>query len=207
METIKLLMVVAVVAILVSVFGVVTSIGKLRSVGYAGETDMGNATLVIEGVASINFSRALINWSAGSVDTGSGCTEAVLDTDNNVDCGLGWQAVGEGLILENVGNNNVSVELESSNDADGFIGGTNPLYRWRVHADEGSEGSCVSGAVPVAWQNVAVGSPIPICANFGNPTDLFDNRLEIDLNITVPMDAPTTPAIKLSMLTATATTV
>lgn len=208
MESTKVLTVVAVVAVVVALFGVVVTFATVDDVlKFAGKatTETGTGTVTVLGVANLNFSRNLVNWSTGSVNvsgsTPCGGAYSVLDTEGTVLCATspGWQVQNAGLVLDNIGNSNITVNLTSSNNAAGFIGGTGPIYNWKLSNNE--TGSCNASLNPTIYQAVST-APITICTNFGNVNGYpSSNQMEIDLNITIPATSP--PATKTSVITAT----
>ncbi|MEK6918129.1 MAG: hypothetical protein AABW51_04235 [Nanoarchaeota archaeon] len=213
----KGLMVVAIIAVALSAFVVVSNLINVQKIqrlaGFATDTDIGNATLTIQGTANINFSRNLINWSSGYVNaSGAPCPNpayAYLDTEGNTVCGVGWQTVGQGLVLDNIGNFNVSVQLASSNNATQFIGGgggTNvqPSYKWKI--TNNLTGACpAANLTTITYTDVNITVPgSVVCQNLGYQ-GTYSNKLSINLNVTIPVDA--TPKTAVSVITATATTI
>jgi hypothetical protein len=229
MESTKVLTVVAVVAVAIALFGVVVTFMTVGDVlRFAGKvsTDTGNLSLDVASNIDINFTVDFINWSSGAVDTVTGiCNQpvlgpmAVLTTNRTgaVSCGS-WQ-VARSLMLENIGNTNVSIKLKSSNNAtDGTTPTPGPFinssvaqfsmrrYDWNISQNETS--SCPSA--PATWTPVNYTGLLGptyngtlACANLGNKAQYASaNELRIDFNVTIPSTAPT--GAKLSVITAEA---
>ena len=225
METTKVLMVIAVAAVFAAAIGLFVNLGFLANLSSVGRvsTDVGNATLYVQGVADIVFIKNLINWSTGQVDDAqAGCSitpaspailTAIFPT-GTIQCGT-WQAQ-TGLTLQNRGNTPVCVKLRSSNNATGgtigpFIGTSVPgdipllVYDWRVANNQ--SGSCNAtmgnlGPTTFAPVNFTVGTGqgTIICANL---TSIATARqLNIEFNVTIPTSAPV--GQKLSQITAEA---
>ena len=202
------LMVVAVLAVALSVVGIGITASKVSQLtGNVGLTDQGNATLEIQGVASIEFTNNLINWSIGRVDTTCGIgTFAVLNTNGTNVCSdataPSWNVVSQGLVVENIGNTDVSLELLSDQDAATFIGGINPvpLYQWAVSNNEA--GSCAGTLSDTTYTDVATTAGHVVCDNF--LSDAASDALEIDLLLRIPTE-DVTPGQRVSTITATAT--
>jgi hypothetical protein len=213
----KTLMIVAVIAVALSIVGLFTTlnkIGEIRQTGYAPQTQ-GNATLEVVGVASINFTNFLINWTTGSVNNTGACqpfSYTILNTSGGLFCSStpGWIAVNNGLVLENDGSVNINLTLSSDKNAAQFIGGDSPVtpqYQWwlnTVPADgDGETGSCVAGFLDSSgWVDVSTTSR-NVCQNFTHPT--ANDEIEIDLQIRIPQNAPV--GVKISTITATATAI
>lgn len=222
MESTKVLTVVAVVAVAIALFGVVVTfmtVGDVLRFAGKASSDTGDVNLSILAYANINFSKNIINWSSGAVITNAtgGCTDtnfAILETSGvtgTVTCGL-WRTA-TGLVLENIGNSNVTVYLRSNNNATDGVAGpfinssfaqqSFRKYDWRVVQNE--TGSCNSTIGPVAYTSVnytiATGAQgTVICP--GLNWDPNANGIRIDFNVTVPTSAP--QGAKQSLITAEA---
>ncbi|HSU72826.1 MAG TPA: hypothetical protein VLJ21_03175, partial [Candidatus Binatia bacterium] len=127
-----------------------------------------------------------------------------------------FTTVTQGFTLENDGSANATIQLQFSNNFSGFLGGDTTLgwYRYNVSNNESSSCRNSTGGTgcaanvnctynPVAWSDVNTTVPgTTIC-----PKLLFtdsSDSLKVDINISIPYDAPA--GSKLSTLTATATT-
>lgn len=227
MEATKILTVIAVISVVAAALGLFANLvilGPLSSVGKA-TTDTGTATLNVTQVAEIVFTKNLINWSVGQVNTSMvGCSSgpAILTAAfaaPSVACGT-WQAQ-TGLTLENQGNSAVRLKLRSTNNATAgttgpFIGSqtlttlgsdSELVYNWRVANNESS--SCVSGLGPggftsVNYTTAGTDQGTAICANLtaGAPSSGTPNSLNIEFNVTIPTDAIV--GGKISQITAEA---
>ena len=195
----NVLLVVAIVAVTLAMFNLVVTVNKLddieRMTGFA--TDMGTANLTIEGSASVNFTTDNINWGSGFVNESE--VSATLNTEGTM-TGTDWTVVSSGLVLENTGNTNVTLNFTSSKDAADFIGGTNPSFQWRVSDVESN--SCVTGSLISSYTDVTTTSQLA-CTDMAweNARD----TLEIDLQLVVPQDA--VAEAKGTVITATATAI
>jgi hypothetical protein len=131
---------------------------NLYAIGISGFATASNVTSakvnlsVTQGVI-INFSIDTIQWGSGAVSTGN--QNATLDTSqpaaSKVQRGTWNETTGEtglynrtnGLILQNIGNVNVSLYLKTGKNASNFIGGTSPSYMFNI--TNNLTGSCVAG--------------------------------------------------------------
>lgn len=174
-------MVIAVIAVVFSFINLVFVLTGTDITGRA--TDQGYANLTVSSLTSINFTVKDINWGSGMITQGQ--TIATLDSEGTVGNG-NWTTVSNGLVLENIGNTNVTLDLQTGKSAATFIGGTAPTYEWKVSDNE--VGSCAGGAIPLSTyatvNNSAVGRA---CAHFGYLQ--LHNQVEIDINITIPEDS------------------
>ncbi len=156
------------------------SIG-LELTGYAVDNDSGIVNVTIDTSAAINFTTFLLDFGNGTV---TGAT-ATIDSENSVAVGGTWEQVDSALVLENIGNVNVSLELSLNKTADNFIGGTSPLVE--AHVTESESGSCTGGTntfASFAEINTTLQS---VCDQFGYDNNLAD-EVEITFRLTIPSD-------------------
>jgi len=164
---------------------------------------VGDINITIETLTQLNFTTSNINWGSGCVSPGK--TSAIINTSSNgVDnvTNGNWTGNSAGLVIENIGNKNVTLDLAAGLTAATLIGGTSPDYEWNF-SDGAEEGSCtVSSPVTlgVFWD---VNDSARICDVFN-----YDNSLDvlrIDIKLIIPADS-TTGAIG-DVITATATAI
>jgi hypothetical protein len=169
-----------------------------RMVNITGKVT-GTANLSIETVTSINFTTSNINWGSGMVTSGS--TNATLNTAagaNNVTNG-NWTGNTAGLVIENNGNKNVTLDLSAAKNATSLLGlgSTIPSeYQWNVSNVE--VGSCTGGQLGLFLN---VNGTYRACTQF-----LFNNSadtMRIDLRLVIPTDSLT--GALSDTITATAT--
>ena len=195
-----------VLAALLGVSIVISLAGLLVFLNSGGEQLTG-AAITPTAVARINITaRASINWTVYTVDWGTGyvndtAASCMLNTEglNDINNCTNFTTVTQGLTLENDGNRRVSVNLSSNASAADFIGGTGPLFQWKLNNNEsGSCGSTGAGTACTvnasalqyqgAYSSVST-TPVEICPcfNFGNPNDVIGT----DLQVLVPSDSYT----------------
>jgi len=199
MKSTDLLMIIAIIAVVFAAVNLVIIINKIGGIetltGFA--IDTGTANLSITGVAQINFTTYVIDWGSGYVNASELSCE--LNTNGINNC-TDFTTVSTGLILENIGNVNVTLNLTSDKNAASFIGGSDvtPIYEWNV--SESEAGSCQPATNITSYTTVTTTSQLA-CEQFGY--DTLDT-LEIDLKVVIPSDAVGT---KGSTITATATAI
>ena len=163
--------------------------------------DTGIAQLTVSPVTAIKFTAASINWGSGYVnESAANCT---LDSEGTVGAGcVGFSTQSNGFTVENIGNYNVKLELATGKNAASFLGGTGPVYQYRM--SEREFGACKATLSPTVYTDVNSSSPGTLtCANF-SAVDAND-ALDIDVKLTMPSDV--TPGAKTDVITATATAV
>lgn len=217
----KAIFVILAVTLVIALTGTFVNMGRWYGLGYPGLTgaataaDSGNATITISQSTSITNNFDFIQFGAGFVN--ASCTVCVMDTNGVITaacCGTFNQSNNLGFLLENTGNINLSVNYTCTGSctAAQFIGGTNPAFQIRAtnnsFAGQAGEvstadtvGSCnneffrgfnitnysVSVAAAGHWL-CGNGSVFPL--DFTDIQDAF----VVDLNVSVPSDAPAAAA-------------
>ncbi len=207
----KVLMVVAVLAVITSVIGVFSTL-NLKSSGFAS-SGQGNVTLEIQQVISLNFTNNLINWSSGFVNTSCGTgLYAILDTNNSASpiiCGTGWQTQNRGLILTTFGSTlPIAVNLTSNKNASLLLdNGANfgSAFMWKLsefNITDGSEPSTCDGTLtPTSYTPIQTNQVVRVC----NQTQFNPDKdeLRIDFQLNVSNNAPAQTGYRTATITAT----
>ena len=209
MNTTNLLMVLAVVAVVASAVAVVYHLPTSQT-GMASTTP-GNVTLEIAQVLDINFTRQIINWSSGYVNTSCG-TNAILDTNNTASpiiCGSSWAPQTNGLILESLSSLPIAINLSSTANASTLIDGGNNLgstFRWKVQefnfAGVGEPLTCDATLAPTVYTDIQSTGQIRICNNTRYESDR--DELRIDFQVNISQLAPALVGYRTAQITATA---
>jgi hypothetical protein len=146
-----------VAAVVVSIGGTILSLDRLSrvsTVGYATDADTGTATLTIQTLASIKFAINTIDFGTGSVNSSTGIPQCNLtinasnaiaksncigfyDTNNN-------GAIVDTFIIENDGNADLNITLNSTVNSTEFLGGsaTYALFQYTVSNNVSGSGAC-----------------------------------------------------------------
>lgn len=197
MKKIDTLVLIAVIAILFAAFNLIIQFDRIKELtGFA--TDTGTANLTIESLANVNFTTDNINWGSGYVNSTE--DSATLNTEGVMN-GTDWTTISSGLILENIGNVNVTVNLSAASVAADFIGGdtVTPEFKWKVSDSEAN--SCNLGPNITTYTEVTTSEQVA-CSNMGYQASV--DTIEIDLMVLVPRNAVGT---KGNVITAEATAV
>ena len=190
-----------------------TSIGLAPITGFAVVPNA-TATVTITGGSSIRFTAATITFGEGSVDVANDATNCTLSTlpgsyGDKSGCSGFTTDVNHGLTIENDGNTNLSVTLRTNVTPGEFIGIDSALFLWNVTLNQsescvnsssdgngfvdpnttssGCRGHADDEACGSIFENVSNTAKI-IC-----PRLLYDDdhdALNIDINISIPFDAP-----------------
>jgi hypothetical protein len=150
--------------------------------GKVTDTDTAIVNVTIESSIAINFTTDLVDFGSGQVNLGQ--MNATVNTIGESLRG-NWTAPTDGFVLENMGNLNVTLDLEAGKTATTFLGGTNPEYKFNVTNIE--TGSCSNVSFLLSdWFEVN-GSAVRICDvfAFGNDYD----TIRIDISLTIPSDS------------------
>jgi hypothetical protein len=175
--------VVGIVAILVILYSI-GSLG-LRLTGNAIDTGIINVT--VEASANINFTTDKIDFGSGRVTLGQ--SSASLESNDTAATNGNWSwGSAQYLVLENIGNVNVTVELKTNNNHTTLIGGTNPQYLFKVEDVEAGSLSG-SGLTPDVWSPANITSP---GTNLGNLSYIdSQDTIRIAVRLVIPSDSRT----------------
>jgi len=186
----------------------------------------GTAQLTVATTSSIRFTSGTVDFGTGNVNTTGGYTNCSLLTvlvEGQYMRGCeSFTTVGQGFTIENDGNTNLTVTLVSNYSASSFIGSSGAAFAWNVSLNESNSCYNVTGSVDTAiYPNTtadcgsgdisatkcgAIFESVSTTAKVICPRLRYDDTsdaLNIDVNITVPFDAPT--GAKAAKLTVTGT--
>ncbi len=207
----KVIMFLTVCAVIISVLAI--GIGYLSVSNLvtkiSGLVTTGEANLTVETRAEINFTSRYVNFSSGRVNQAS--TAASLFTVGAGTVSGGNWTASSGMIIENIGNVNVSLNLSVAKNASQFIGGTNPVYEWNLSDTATEADSCtnIAGNGDSPRMNIFYqANTTPSIALGGLGCAVFrsraaSDRIRLDFNLTVPEDSLT--GALGDVITATAT--
>jgi hypothetical protein len=198
MKASKLILTLSWVIVITTLLTLIVTLNKFGVItGQA--TDTGEANLTIQEQASISFLVSQVNWGSGYVNEGA--VSGTLDTEGTTTDTTGFTTVSEGLVIQNDGNVNVTLNISSSTNASTFIGGTNPDFEWKASDNESA--SCTGGIQNIgAYTNVpaTLNQHVLVC------NDLLysdsNDTIALDLKVVIPEDALGT---KGTVITATGT--
>ena len=191
-------------------FSFVKSKIKEESVSLTGFALIPNGTvsLSIGTTASIKFTSGAdtVTFGSGAVDVASSATNCSLSTipEYTATGCTGLSNPTNGFTIENDGNTNLTVELRANQTATQFIGSGGALFLWNVSYNE--TGSCLDPAGAVTSPNTSGGTACggTVCGTeFESVVTSFktichrlryedsNDQLNIDINVTIPLDAST----------------
>lgn len=111
----------------------------MRITGYtiiSNETAMVNVTVATS--AALNFTTDFLDFGVGTIIPGQ---RGLIWTNGTTIYWNGSQPTGE-LVLENIGNINLSITLQTNKSVEDFLGGTSPRFGAKVSDTVGHEGAC-----------------------------------------------------------------
>ena len=184
----------------------------------------GTAQVVVNTYASIYFSSASVDFGTGNVNATVGnCSVSTIPNWANEGC-ISFSKVNNGFTVENDGNTNLSIDLQSNVTGATFIGVTGPKFLWNVTVNESN--SCYN--VSNGRDNVVEPNTSTFCASDDNSTaancgsnfesvstsyknvcprlryETPNDALNIDINVSIPSNAPS--GGKYALLTIRGTT-
>ncbi|MFH1521366.1 MAG: hypothetical protein ABIF18_00235 [archaeon] len=172
---------VSIAVIVISLFFIGTEI-----TGFAvTENETGLVNVTITTSAALNFTTALLDFGSGYVTTGLGATLQSNGTGLNTS----WSGAktAEQLVLENIGNVNVSLTLSTNKSVDDFIGGTSPTFKAMTADTSENTGACTGTETFDGSYADIDGTLQTACSNFGYGAD-YDS-IDIDFELYIPSDA------------------
>ena len=196
MATLDKIQLIGYAAIIVIIVSLATIGVKFTGFATANSTAVVNVTIVSS--AAINFTTNFMDFGGGSVT--AGFANATVNTEGLTQGG-NWSAPLNNLTLENIGSTNVSLALLSNKNASAFIGGTAPLFQFKLINDT-KPLSCVGNNVSTTWTNLTT-SQLNVCTVF--PYDDSKDQLTIEIQLSIPYDSPTSSTAKTATITAMGT--
>jgi hypothetical protein len=162
--------------------------------GNAGNT--GTLAGTLGTTTAINFTNDTINF--GTISVPGLWPSCQVDTETNSNCS-GDTAPANGFVVENTGNVDVVLQLATGKNAAELLGGTGPVYQWKV-TNVTEPGSC-KGAANV-YVNVNKTSPgTEICSNF----TALSTRDSLEINVLLVIGSDVGVGSKTDTFTGTAT--
>ena len=158
---------IAIIIIVVSLFFI-----GMKITGYAVDTAVVNVTVTTS--AAINFTTDFIDFGTGSVNASK--AGATINTEGDVFNGT-WAPLMTPLVLENIGNVNVSLALSSSENASELLQGTNPSFKVKVTDKSGETGACVTPGASDYTELTTVN--LTVCDSLS----FIDSMDEVDINV------------------------
>ena len=188
MKTTEAIVYTSIAVIVVSLFFIGTEI-----TGFTFANDTGVVNVTIGTSAAISFTTSFLDFGSGAVTPGA---VAVLDSESTVINGTWANVTGE-LILENIGNVNVILTLETDKNASDFIGGSaNQAFEAKVADQVGNTGACTGANVFGSGYFPINETPQDACGtSFGY--DVNTDEIIIDFNMTIPDDATGTRTVEI----------
>jgi len=148
--------------------------------GFAA-TDSGIVNVTIATSASINFTTFVLDFGSGAVNVSE--AGATINSEGTVTNG-NWAPTSDQLVLENIGNVNVTLALKANKTANEFIGGDTPTFKAKVTNTTDHTTSCAAGNftgyTSITESDQIACSPLTFSGN---------NSIDIDFELYIPNDA------------------
>jgi hypothetical protein len=194
MKSDNLLVIVAVIAVVSSMVGLLITYNSVSHTkdlitGFA-ELETGFVNITIQNIALVEIISAAgfadnktLNWGNGFVNSGD---YAYLVSNGTVEGGT-WGVIGEGFIVRNSGNQNVSIGINATNDSLTLFGAESE-FKFSVFNLPGND-SCIDYTVTQGvYYDLNTSEDTIFCNNFGTAAN---NRLiGIDILLKIPASAP-----------------
>jgi len=202
-KTLVIVLTVSVAVFLVGVLVSVSNMGGLDELtGLAVTNSTGQAQLTVTSTTELTNQLTSINWGSGYVN--SSHTNCTLDSEATVGLGcVSFSSQSSGFLLENTGNNNISVNYTSDGDASTFLGGTGPQFNIKATPNSAASQSGESSTTDsVTSCNNAWGAStytsitttgIFLCGSGSTYPLSFEadrDAVVVDVQVLIPEDAP-----------------
>jgi len=198
-RTENVLLVLAIFAVVVSIIGAGITYNYLTAfknkiTGYGVE---GSINLSVESSVEVNFSTGNINWLSGRVAAGQ--TFATLNTSvhgaGNVTNG-NWTGNDKGLVIENIGNVNVSLRFTFGDNAATLLEGNSENRSYRFNVTNNESGSCTAanGSTETGYLNLSAFIDVNTSGTSFCPRFRFSDGsdlMRMDIALVIPSDTPT----------------
>ena len=149
------------------------------------DTETGAVNVTIDQSGALNFTTTLLNFGSGSVTGGEdGANLSSVGPGSTI--GGTWTNQSGQLALENIGNVNVSLTLNSNNTAADFIGGVSPTFKAKVSNKTGNAFACTGAGNFSTYQAINL-SLTRTCTTFGYESGV--DEIEINFQLYIPNDA------------------
>jgi hypothetical protein len=179
----KTLLISGVVLLVLSIVAFISVFGLSGLTGNA----VAYTNITVEGTSAISFTTSSIDFGSGSVNVGT--ANATLTSTGTNTGGTGWNTVSNGFVIENLGNQNVTLKIKTGKTAATFLGGTTPAYQYNVTNVQA--GSCDVGTITLgSWTDVNItGDGDSVCDSLGSDDSM--DSVRVDLRLVVPSDSYT----------------
>ena len=185
---------------IIAVFALILIVVSLANIGirFTGHvtnvTDTAVVNVTITTSAAINFTTDFIDFGDGMVD--AGYSFAQITTEGGACTNGNWSVINTPLVLENIGNQNITLWISSDKTGTTLLGGTSPSFQYKITNTSGETGCAGS---PSGYQDFSA-TPTVICSLL----EIYSTKdsIDIDIQLIIPSDSLT--GEKTATITATA---
>lgn len=192
MKTNNLLFLLSVIAIIIVLINISVTFIKIsdfqeKSTGKV----LGFINLSVSNYVAINMSRDVLDWGSGSINS-SYQNSTLYTRGDSIGIVLRGNWSGENakaFIVENVGNVNCSLYIQSGKNAhDFFDSASSSNEQYMINVTNKEAGSCSGGASLGQWTDVnKTSGGTKYCSQFSSLG--INNEVYIDVLLTVPADS------------------
>ena len=183
----------------IAIFVIVVSLSSIgmQLTGYAAvSSEQAIVNVTVSTSAAINFTTSLVEFGSGSVNNGT--AGSILETGESPIGGT-WTETPPALILQNIGNVDITLSLEADSAAAAYLGGTTPTFEYKISNSSSNDGSC-NGNSASAYTAFTTG-PVVVCS----PIYANDSKDEIDIDIKLYIPSDSNVGTQTATITATGT--
>ena len=197
-STNKLILIIALFSIIISISGTFLCLDRIQTIGITGRSPTpvtsGTAQLNLQGQAVVNVSQPTINWGNVAVSQGNDSCIINSETGTSDRCstcsGTPCSVADSGFVFHNIGSVNINVSVATGKSAADFIGGTvagGPAYLWVARNKTAVDGYVTN--IISTYSATSTGATLAYF-NMSATNTTHTEEAYLDLNITIPRDAP-----------------
>ncbi|MBT6690180.1 hypothetical protein HN903_00005 [archaeon] len=160
--------------------------------GFATGNDTAIVNVTITGAAEINFTTDVLDFGTGAVTPGQ---TAILNSEGTNTSWSGNATTGE-LILENIGNTNLTLQLMTDLSPADFLGGASPTFQAKVANNTGNIGACNGTNVFTSYANINTTLQSACGTIFGYES--ASDEIKIDFSMNISDDAEGTKQVTIT---------
>ncbi len=179
MKSSEVITYISIAVIVVSLFFIGT---ELTGFDTTNDTGVVNVTIITS--AAINFTTDFFDFGSGAVSPGQ---IATLNSNGTATYWTGTITPGQ-LVLENIGNTNVTLQLQTDKSAAVFLGGSSgQVFQAKVANNTANDGACVGANTFVNYADINT-TLQTACGTYLGYDDTSD-EITINFYMEIPSDA------------------
>lgn len=182
-----------VAGVMVSLSGLLDMEGLDDIIGLATSGTTGAANVSVTATTQVNISvsgttnNTNLSFGSGSVHPSYRFCNVLTNGFTSAGC-VGIASPSARFVIENIGNQNVTINVSADKDADALLGGTASINEFVFNMSQGSESGCTGTLSATDFQPFNT-TTTRVCSELNVVQD--DDTIFMDVNLTIPDDSKT----------------